>query len=450
MMKQAIGYLRQSTIKQQSLSAQKQKIKSLAEKHNIQNITFYSDKQSGRTDKRNGYQQIITLIQQGHCDVLCCYRLNRLHRNLKNALKLMKLCQKYHVHILSVHDGYFDMNKSFDRLKLNIFISLAELESDNISEQVKNGLREKARQGKLITTHAPFGYHYHDGTFTINKDEAPTVKAIFDDYVEGYGYKKISLRLEKSNHLINRKPFQVRCIILNPNYCGRVLNQYGQYDNMFPPIVSVSLYEYAQKVRNQRQVNRRSSDNRLKQKIKCPCCGSTLTNMTIRKTNHSLRYYVCPKNMNASRFICDFKGINAENLEKQVLESCQKFFRDQQLYSKIKHAIEKQLKKQRMHDTSNTLTQEKLIENLAQGKIDVETFREQSQSINLQNKPIQAISDTQLQTSLQKVIQKSFTLNMLYPYIDVIHITKNKELSGIYIKNEPLNIVNQTIQSSTG
>lgn len=233
-MKQAMGYLRQSTTKQQSLSAQKQAIKTLAEKHNIQHITFYSDKQSGRTDKRNRYQQITELIQQGQYDVLCCYRLNRLHRNLKNALKLMKLCQKYHVHILSVHDGYFDMNKSFDRLKLNIFISLAELESDNISEQVKNGLREKARQGKLITTHAPFGYHYHDGTFTINKDEAPTVKAIFDDYVEGYGYKKISQRLEKSNHLINRKPFQVRCIILNPNYCGRVLNQYGQYDNMFP------------------------------------------------------------------------------------------------------------------------------------------------------------------------------------------------------------------------
>ena len=59
-----------------------------------------------------------------------------------------------------------------------------------------------------------------------------------------------------------------------------------------------------------------------------------------------------------------------------------------------------------MHDTSNTLTHEKLIEKLAQGTIDVETFREQSQSINLQNKPIQAISDTQLQTSLQKVIQK--------------------------------------------
>lgn len=447
-MKQAMGYLRQSTTKQQSLAAQKQTIKVLAEKHNIQHITFYSDKQSGRTDKRNGYQQITELIQQGQCDVLCCYRLNRLHRNLKNALKLMKLCQKYHVHILSVHDGYFDMDKAFDRLKLNIFISLAELESDNIGEQVKNGIKEKAKQGKLITTHAPFGYHYHNGTFTIDTVKSPTVKAVFNYYLQGYGYKKIAQYLEADDKFINRKPYQVRNIILNPNYCGRVINQYGQYENMFPAIVSTTIYEEAQVTRTQKQVKRKPSENQLKQKIKCPYCHSTLTNMTVRKTDHSLRYYVCPQNMNNARFVCEFKGINAENLEKQVLESCQKFFRNQQLYSKIKHAIEKQLKKQRMHDTSNTLTHEKLIEKLAQGTIDVETFREQSQSINLQNKPIQAISDTQLQTSLQKVIQKSFTLNMLYPYIDEIRITKNKSLVGIYFKNEPLNIVNQTSQSS--
>lgn len=448
-MKQAIGYLRQSTLKQQSLTAQKQTIQTLAKKHNIQHIIFYSDKQSGRTDNRTGYQQVTERIQQRQCDVLCCYRLNRLHRNLKNALKLMKLCQKYHVHILSVHDGYFDMDKSFDRLKLNIFMSLAELESDNIGEQVKNGLREKAKQGKLITTHAPFGYHYQNGTFIINNDESPTVKAVFNYYLQGYGYKKIAQYLEDDTKLITRKPYQVRNIIMNPNYCGRVINQYGQYNNMVPPIVSTTIYEHAQAIRNKKQLHCIPSENQLKQKIKCPYCGSTLTNMTIRKTNHSLRYYVCPKNMNASHFVCDFKGINAENLEKQVLESCQKFFRDQQLYSKIKHAIKKQLKKQRMHDISNTLTHENLIEKLAQGTIDVETFREQSNSINLQNKPIQAISDIGIKASLQKVIQKSFTLNMLYPFIDVIHITKNKELSGIYLKDEPLNIVNQTIQSST-
>ncbi|MBO8703624.1 recombinase family protein, partial [Staphylococcus aureus] len=79
---------------------------------------------------------------------------------------------------------------------------------------------------------------------------------------------------------------QVRAIITNPNYCGRVINQYGQYDNMFPSIVSTSIYEQAQAIRSQKHTKRTPSSNQLKQKIKCPCCGSTLTNMTIRKKNH--------------------------------------------------------------------------------------------------------------------------------------------------------------------
>ena len=447
-MKQVIGYLRQSTMKQQSLAAQKQAIEAIAEKHHIQHINFYSDKQSGRKDNRSGYRQMTQLIQQGQCDILCCYRLNRLHRNLKNALKLIKLCQTYRVHILSVHDGYFDMDQAFDRFKLNIFISLAELESDNIGEQVRNGLQEKAKQGRLITTHAPFGYEYHNGTFIINQNESPTVKAVFNYYIKGHGYKKIAQLLEEDNTYINRQPYQVRNIIINPNYCGRVNNQYGQFDNMFPSIVSTSIYEQAQRLRSQKQIKQTSSDNQLKQKIKCPCCNATLTNMTIRKKNHTLRYYVCPKNMNASRFVCDFKGINAQTLEDKVLEVCRDFYQNQRIYTKIKSAIDKRIKRQRNIEKHHTLTQEQLIEKLAQGIIDAETFREQTQSLRQQSKPISSISAYQIQRAFQNIIQQRFTLNMLYPYIDQIHITKKKMLVGIYFKNEPLNIVNQTTQSS--
>lgn len=447
-MKQVIGYLRQSTMKQQSLAAQKQAIEAIAEKHHIQHINFYSDKQSGRKDNRSGYRQITQLIQQGQCDILCCYRLNRLHRNLKNALKLIKLCQTYHVHILSVHDGYFDMDQAFDRLKLNIFISLAELESDNIGEQVRNGLQEKAKQGRLITTHAPFGYEYHNGTFIINQNESPTVKAVFNYYIKGNGYKKIAQLLEEDNTYINRQPYQVRNIIINPNYCGRVNNQYGQFDNMFPSIVSTSIYEQAQRLRLQKQTKQTPSDNQLKQKIKCPCCNATLTNMTIRKKNHTLRYYVCPKNMNASRFVCDFKGINAQTLEDKVLEVCRDFYQNQRIYTKIKSAIDKRIKRQRNIEKHHTLTQEQLIEKLAQGIIDAETFREQTQSLRQQPQRTTSINGHQIQHIIQNIIQKRFTLNILYPYIETIHITKDKNLIGIYFKNEPLNIVNQTMQSS--
>lgn len=170
--------------------------------------------------------------------------------------------------------------------------------------------------------------------------------------------------------------------------------------------------------------------------------------MTIRKKNHTLRYYVCPQNLNASRFVCEFKGINAQALEASVLSTCQDFFQNQQLYSKINRTIQQQLKRQRDIETKTTLNHEQLIEKLANGKIDAETFREQTQSLHQQSKPISSISAYQIQRAFQNIIQQRFTLNMLYPYIDQIHITKKKMLVGIYFKNEPLNIVNQKTQSS--
>ena len=88
----------------------------------------------------------------------------------------------------------------------------------------QNGIREKAKQGKLITTHAPFGYRYRKGCFVVQEEEAYTVKSVYRWYLQGLGYKKISQHLDSNPNLIPRKPYQVRNILLNPNYCGRVIN----------------------------------------------------------------------------------------------------------------------------------------------------------------------------------------------------------------------------------
>lgn len=92
------------------------------------------------------------------------------------------------------------------------------------------------------------------------------IKAVFNYYLQGYGYKKIAQYLEDDNKLITRKPYQVRNIIMNPNYCGRVINQYGQYNNMVPPIVSATKYEHAQAIRNKKQLHCIPSENQLKQR----------------------------------------------------------------------------------------------------------------------------------------------------------------------------------------
>ena len=99
---------------------------------------------------------------------------------------------------------------------------------------------------------------------------------------------------------------------------------------------------------------------------------------------------------------------------------------NQQLYSKINHTIQQRLKRQRDVETKTTLNHEQLIEKLAQGKIDAETFREQTQSLHQQSKPISSISAYQIRKAFQNIIQQRFTLNMLYPYIDEINISKIK------------------------
>src|SRR5699024_7777175 len=166
-----------------------------------------------------------------------------------------------------------------------------------------------------------------------------------------------------------------------------------------------SSYEQAQILRSEKHVKRTPSANQLKQKIKCPCCGATLTNMTIRKNQHTLRYYVCPQNMNAARFVCDFKGINAKDIETSVLTTCQHFFQDQQVYSKINDAIQQHIQKQHTLETKRTYTQAQLINKLAKGTIDAETFKTEIQNLHQQN-TLTSINSKHIQSAFHNVIQK--------------------------------------------
>ncbi len=84
-MVEVIGYVRQSTLKQQSLATQKSFIMETAKQYGWYNVIFYDDKRSGRNTKRSGYQKMVETITSGKCKVLCCYRLNRLHRNLQKT-----------------------------------------------------------------------------------------------------------------------------------------------------------------------------------------------------------------------------------------------------------------------------------------------------------------------------------------------------------------------------
>ena len=89
------------------------------------------------------------------------------------------------------------------------------------------------------------------------------------------------------------------------------------------------------------------------------------------------------------------------------------------------------------------LTQAQLIEKLAQNRIDVKTFKRLSASCKSEeNYP--TYSTYQIDDKLKYVIKNKITLQDIAPLIDDITITQTKQLQGIYFKNSPLNIVEQS------
>ena len=230
---------------------------------------------------------------------------------------------------------------------------------------------------------------------------------------------------------------------MNPNYCGRVINKYGTFNDIVPPIIDIDTFEEAQERRIHKQLNRSNSRNKLKRRIKCPYCQSTLTNLTIKKENYSLRYYVCPKNMNDAYRTCPFKSINAPELESEVLDTCKKYFEEQSFHKRLNNTILKVLKQQQMKHKETHLTQEQLIEKLAQNRIDVKTFKRLSASCKSEEN-YSTYSTYQIDDKLKYVIKNKITLQDIAPFIDCIKITQTKQLQGIYFKNSPLNIVEQS------
>lgn len=82
-------------------------------------------------------------------DVVCCWRLDRLGRNLRHLVTLIEDLQTLGVAFVSLGEG-IDCTTPAGKLQLHILAALAEFEGARIAERVRAGLtRAKAQGGKL-------------------------------------------------------------------------------------------------------------------------------------------------------------------------------------------------------------------------------------------------------------------------------------------------------------
>ncbi|WP_010499708.1 recombinase family protein [Paenibacillus elgii] len=191
----AVIYARVSTEEQAhhgySIQAQLTELKLHAEQHDMEIVDEYVDEGvSGKSiNKRTQMVRLLKDAASGKFEYVLVYKLDRVARNLKDAMQINDELGKHNIKIIFLKDN-LDTSTSHGKLHFQIMGSVAEFERNTIVDRVKMGMTQRARQGQY-NGGICFGYNNVDKMLVVNEAEAAIVREIFKLAKKGNGYKSI-------------------------------------------------------------------------------------------------------------------------------------------------------------------------------------------------------------------------------------------------------------------
>jgi DNA invertase Pin-like site-specific DNA recombinase len=151
-MKKCYGYIRVSTNYQVedglSLEFQEKEMRDYAKSNNLNLIDIYTDKaKSGRQIKgRKNLQEVIEILKPG--ETLLLYTLSRLARNNRECKMLLHEIEEKGCSFVSIKQK-LETVTPMGRAMVGLVSVFDELESDIISERVKDGMKMKKEKGEF-------------------------------------------------------------------------------------------------------------------------------------------------------------------------------------------------------------------------------------------------------------------------------------------------------------
>lgn len=143
-------YARVSTTdKDQDPETQLRHLRSIAEAHGHTIHKEYVDRSSGRTVRgRTAYQQMIMDAQARRFDAIMAYKLDRLHRNLIEAVTFVDRLRIMGIDLIITTEA-IDTSTAMGRAMMQITAVFAELESAKTGERVQIGMERARAEGKV-------------------------------------------------------------------------------------------------------------------------------------------------------------------------------------------------------------------------------------------------------------------------------------------------------------
>src|SRR5699024_2718132 len=154
-----------------------------------------------QTIKRENFLRMINDCINGDIDMVITKSISRFARNTLDTLKYVRMLKERDIAVL-FEDEKINTLTMDGELLLVVLSSVAQQEVENISANVKKGLKMKMKRGEMIGFQGCLGYDYHpeDKSISVNEKEAEIVRYIFERYVQGAGGRMIAIELESMGH----------------------------------------------------------------------------------------------------------------------------------------------------------------------------------------------------------------------------------------------------------
>lgn len=181
--------------------------------------------------KRPEFLRMIRLCKQKKIDIILTKSISRFARNTVDCLNYIRVLRELGVAVMFEKENINTL-KADSELLITMMGAFAQAESESISANVRWGIRQAMREGRVRVSCANL-YAYEkgpDGQMQIIPEQAEVVRRIFRLYLSGASLRMIKnvLETEKIPNIYGDMEWcvtTIRYMLKNEKYCGDVLLQ---------------------------------------------------------------------------------------------------------------------------------------------------------------------------------------------------------------------------------
>ena len=303
----------------QSIRDQIKELREYAEKEKLEVVAVFQESRTAKEVGRPIFNDMLARIHNGEAQGIIAWHPDRLARNSVDGGQIIHAIDRGTLTTLRFPTFWFEPTPQ-GKFMLSVAFGQSKYYVDNLSENVKRGLRNKARRG-IYPSYAPIGYLNNRQNNTIVRDPVRFSKAkeMFEKFATGE-YSLESIRDIAPLSSRGKKPSkqQAKRILTNTFYYGIFTYAGETHQGTHEPLITKKLFDEVQGIlqENSRPRKLLKTPHPYRGLLQCAHCDCSITS-SVQKGHI---YYHCTR----KRGNCGSKYVREEIIDKNITKALQK------------------------------------------------------------------------------------------------------------------------------